>query len=356
MYWGPAGDTFIIRNVEEFVNILPRYFKTKNYSSFVRQLNMYDFHKVKNAEGYNEFKHPKFKKGNFNDLPNIKRKINEFSDVLENFKGDQKIMLNEYNKLKKNYEEIEESLNIVASQNKRLVEANKELVCKLYYFKKEYETRIKKVLFCFHINNIYHDEKLNSRVKVVLEEAQMLPPQPEDEINCLLLCHRIQLIVKQFAKRLIFSPDKNSTVLDKLVQIYIEFLNDSVVEEKMVINYKSIINDMFADEQHDDDASPFGSEPLNHTGKRNRNSIDVFVPSAIRADKDYSLFNKMPVDEGLSNVDSKSESFNEEDLLGEITRKLANSARSINDSFIASDAQSLNIFSPMSEKSEMLRF
>lgn len=342
--------------MEEFVNILPRYFKTKNYSSFVRQLNMYDFHKVKNAEGFNEFKHPKFKKGNFNELTNIKRKINEFSDVLENFKGDQKIMLNEYNKLKKNYEEIEESLNIVASQNKRLVEANKELVCKLYYFKKEYETRIKKVLFCFHVNNIYHEEKLNLKVKEVLEEAHMLPPQPEDEINCLLLCHRIQLIVKQFAKRLIFSPDKNSTVLDKLVQIYIEFLNETVVEEKMSINYKSIINDMFAEDPHDQEMPPYSAEPLNNTGKRNRNSIDVFVPSAVRAEKDYNLFNKMQMDEGLSNVDSKSESFNEEDLLGEITRKLANSARSINDSFIASDAQSLNIFSPMSEKSEMLRF
>lgn len=317
---------------------------------------MYDFHKVKNPDGYNEFRHPKFKKGNFNELTNIKRKINEFSDVLENFKGDQKIMLNEYNKLKKNYEEIEESLNIVASQNKRLVEANKELVCKLYYFEKEYETRIKKVLFCFHINNLYHDEKLNLKVKAVLESAQLIAPASEDEINCLLLCHRVQLIVKQFAKKLIFSPDKNNTVLDKLVQIYIEFLNENVVEEKMIINYKSIMNDMFAEDTEDQTVSPFVNEPLSAQPKRCRSSIDVFLPSTIKPEKDLSLFNRLPANEGLSNIDSKSESFNEEDLLGEITRKLANSARSINDSFVASDAQSLNIFSPMSEKSEMLRF
>jgi len=56
--WNANGDSFIIENNESFVKILPKYFKTKNYSSFVRQLNMYDFHKIKNLDGFHEFKHP----------------------------------------------------------------------------------------------------------------------------------------------------------------------------------------------------------------------------------------------------------------------------------------------------------
>lgn len=356
IFWGKSGDTFIIKNVELFVKILPRYFKTKNYSSFVRQLNMYDFHKLKNSDGYNEFKHPKFKKGNYSELATIKRKINEYSEVLENFKGDQKVILNEYNKLKKNYEEIEESLNIVASQNKRLVEANKELVCKLYFFKKEYENRIKKVLFCFYVNNNYFDIKLAAKVTEVLKEANLILPEMDDEVNCLLLCHRIQMIVKNFAKRLIFSPEKNSAVLDKLVEIYIIYLNEKVTQENMVINYKSIMDDMFKDEAHDPMIPIYPPESLNDAIKKIKGAVDIFIPSAIRSEKDMSLFNKSSINESLSNVDSKSESFNEEDLLGEITRKLANSAQSVNDSFIASDAHSLHLFSPKSENNEMLRF
>lgn len=46
--WGPGGDFFVIRDVNEFtVNILPRTFKHSNFASFVRQLNKYDFHKVR---------------------------------------------------------------------------------------------------------------------------------------------------------------------------------------------------------------------------------------------------------------------------------------------------------------------
>lgn len=317
---------------------------------------MYDFHKVKNPEGHNEFQHPKFKKGNFSELANIKRKINEYSDVLENFRDDQKIMLNEYNKLKKNYEEIEESLNIVASQNKRLVDTNKELVCKLYFFKKEYETRIKKILFCFYVNNNYFNEQLNAQVKQVLEQAKIMSPDAEDEVNCLLLCHRIQFVVKQFAKRLIFSPEKNSEVLNKLVELYIQFLNDNVAEEKMVINYQAIMSDMFKEEAQEQTLPMPTSEPFINKMKKVRNSVDIFIPSAIRGDKDLSIFNKSSVNDSLSNIDSKSESFNEEDLLGEITRKLANSTPSVNDSFIASDASSLHLFSPKSENGEMLKF
>ena len=76
---------------------------------------MYDFHKIKNIDGYHEFKHPLFKRGNVDDLEKIKRKVNDYSQGQDEFKGDKKIIMSEYQKLKKNYQDMEESLNIIAT-------------------------------------------------------------------------------------------------------------------------------------------------------------------------------------------------------------------------------------------------
>ena len=75
IHWGDNGKYFVIENVHDFTEkILPKYYNHNNYSSFVRQLNMYDFHKKKiNSDGH-AFQHNKFIKGQKVLLKTILRK------------------------------------------------------------------------------------------------------------------------------------------------------------------------------------------------------------------------------------------------------------------------------------------
>ncbi|OZJ05236.1 hypothetical protein BZG36_02298 [Bifiguratus adelaidae] len=81
--WGSNGSTFVVKEPNEFAkHILPKHFKHSNFASFVRQLNKYDFHKLRNGEEANriygeqawEFHHPKFQSDKKDLLEEIKRK------------------------------------------------------------------------------------------------------------------------------------------------------------------------------------------------------------------------------------------------------------------------------------------
>jgi hypothetical protein len=74
--WNAEGDTLVIRHLHEFAEtVLPKYFKHKKASSFIRQLNMYGFNRVMSEE--NSFKHPLFRRGHQENLPLIKRKVSK---------------------------------------------------------------------------------------------------------------------------------------------------------------------------------------------------------------------------------------------------------------------------------------
>ena len=84
--WSETGDSIIITDINTFSDkILPEYFNHNNYSSFIRQLNMYGFRKqnkekkTKQEEYKNEF----FKKDCKDLLKNITRKKRTDEEIQE---------------------------------------------------------------------------------------------------------------------------------------------------------------------------------------------------------------------------------------------------------------------------------
>lgn len=91
--WTETGESFVVLDTGKFTTrILPNHFKHSNFASFVRQLNKYDFHKVKKTPEERqtsqygelswEFKHPYFTIHNEEALDNIKRKTTVQKKIL----------------------------------------------------------------------------------------------------------------------------------------------------------------------------------------------------------------------------------------------------------------------------------
>lgn len=120
--WLPDGQSFRVVNREQFEKVvLPKYFKHSNFSSFVRQLNMYGWHKVQDVtagamqsgEEMWQFKSPNFVRGREDLLDNIVRnkgskgsddEEDDFSklfDELELIKANQRSIANDLNRIRK---------------------------------------------------------------------------------------------------------------------------------------------------------------------------------------------------------------------------------------------------------------
>lgn len=134
--WNKEGDGIIISDIPKFSKeLMPKYFKTKKFNSFIRQLNFYGFKKVTSVaktSRYCEFVHGIFRRGQEDLLVNIKRKnlcnINtEDANILEveKLKLENKTLKealqkrnNEYDELLNNYLVLKRELdNHTSSSN-----------------------------------------------------------------------------------------------------------------------------------------------------------------------------------------------------------------------------------------------
>ena len=185
--WNIEGTGIIIKNINALCElVLPKYYHHQNYSSFIRQLNLYGFHKIqgiiKDGEG---FENCNFKKNNTKD--EIKQFIiqNKRKKILDNYIYDNNkesinikelLYLNEDDLIKSLSDKIENNSKIIDQLKKEMIDLkkmNKILKEKIQYFHNNingHTILIQKILNFQRENNINKEKKKSNNLKELFKK------------------------------------------------------------------------------------------------------------------------------------------------------------------------------------------
>lgn len=217
MKWNETGDAFIILNTHEFLKILPGYFKTKNFASFVRQLNMYSFYKVKSKRNLQEFRHPFFRKDQANDLKYIKRKnVNKKLKLVNNCwsKGDQ-IDVSK-NQVKEQIDKLQSVLEFISEQNKTLAMTNRSIISQLHNSRGFCEEQIRELtammFVTISVNNRRLKDELRDFISSLNINLSMVPSSVFGERNLI----NVDSVIQSSSE----SNFNLYAVVDKFLDIY----------------------------------------------------------------------------------------------------------------------------------------
>ena len=200
--WSQNGVYIIISNIDALSKkILPIYFNHQNYSSFVRQLNMYNFHKIRTEqndqeqyfinESLNKFK-------TFDEIKNFKRKEKSSQKCLFFKDEDSKIKYTILpNKKEEDIQNKAENLKLNENDDKN-IDNFKEIIAS-----GKLNKNIKDKLMIFLLNKSKDNYEKDKEIKNKLNEIK----EKKDEVN-----EQIQNINNEI--------EKQSVHLKKIKRLY----------------------------------------------------------------------------------------------------------------------------------------
>ena len=202
--WSQNGVYIIISNIDALSKkILPIYFNHQNYSSFVRQLNMYNFHKIRTEqndqeqyfinESLNKFK-------TFDEIKNFKRKEKSSQKCLFFKDEDSKIKYTILpNKKEEDIQNKAENLELNENDDKN-IDNFKEIIAS---GKLNKNIKDKLMIFLLNKSKDNYEKKKKKKIKNKLKEKK----EKKDEVN-----EQIQNINNEI--------EKQSVHLKKIKRLY----------------------------------------------------------------------------------------------------------------------------------------
>lgn len=212
---------------------MPLYFRTSSYSSFVRNLNAYDFHKKRSAKGVIEFRHKLFKKGQLDTVLSIQRKSNYNKEITR--------QLNERRELEDEIKRLERKCEIVESfnRNKReeiesIHESNMLINEKISEFQTQFADRIDRFIDKIALFFCYFDKGVIDEINIAISKAKPVPVSQTETDNysdlaeedkqklprkafCMFQCFKKFLRSK--ANQLFLYTDEAANALDSVIGI-----------------------------------------------------------------------------------------------------------------------------------------
>ena len=182
IHWSQNGTYIIITNIHTLSKkILPIYFNHQNYSSFVRQLNIYNFHKIRTEqevqeqyfinESLNKFK-------TLNEIKNFKRKEQNKQKCLFFKDEDSKIKYTILpNKKEENLQNIDEKIELNENDDKT-IEKFKEIISN-----GTLDKNIKDKIMIFLLNKSKENYEKNKEMKNSLNEIKIKEDDVNEQIN-----------------------------------------------------------------------------------------------------------------------------------------------------------------------------